>query len=270
MTYNYFIVSIENKIANVIINRPEKANSFHMEAWLEMQMVFESLSETEEVRAIILSGNGKHFSSGIDLELLMSIGEIQKMSCSGKRSEKIRVLVKLLQNTITSIEKCTKPVLVAVHSGCIGGAVDIISACDMRYCSKDAYFTIKEIDLGMVADIGTLQRLPKLISPGMVAEMAYTGRKMYGDEAVKTGLVNQCFESKDELMENVRNIAAKISTKSPISIRGTKEILRYTRDHTVDDSLDYMSTWNAAMLLSEDLTEAFKALMEKRQPTFKD
>ncbi|MBN1250913.1 MAG: crotonase/enoyl-CoA hydratase family protein [Bacteroidales bacterium] len=270
MSYNHFKVEIENKIANVAFNRPEKANALNMDAWIEMQTIFETLSNSDEVRVIILSGEGKHFCSGIDLELLMSIGSFKDISCSGKRSEKIRALIQKLQNTITAIEKCSKPVLAAIHNGCIGGGVDIVSACDMRYCSQDAYFTIKEIDLGMVADIGTLQRLPKIISPGMAAEMAYTGRKVHGQEAQSIGLVNNCYTSKETLMENVMQIATTIASKSPLSIRGTKDVLRYTRDHSVDDALNYMTTWNAAMLLSEDLTEAFKATIEKRQAKFKD
>jgi enoyl-CoA hydratase len=270
MKYNYFIVEIENKIAKVAFNRPEKSNALNMEAWIEMQTVFETLSTTNEVRVIVLLGEGNIFCAGIDLELLMSVSKYKDIVCSGRRSEKIRSLVLTLQKTITTIEKCSKPVLAAIHNGCIGGGVDIISACDMRYCSEDAYFTIKEIDLGMVADLGTLQRLPKIISPGMAAEMAYTGRKVSGIEAQNIGLVNQCYASKEALIEGVIEIAITIAGKSPLSIRGTKDVLRYTRDHSVDDALNYMSTWNAAMLLSEDLTEAFKATMEKRQPKFED
>lgn len=270
MNYNNFKVKIEDNIAHVAINRPDKANSLNKEAWIEMQNIFGTLSSSEDVRVIILSGEGNNFCAGIDLDLLMSIGEIQKVSCTGKRSEKIRGLIKELQNSITAIERCAKPVLAAIHKGCIGGGVDIISACDMRYCSDDAYFTIKEIDFGMVADIGTLQRLPKLIAPGLVAEMAFTGRKVGGNEAYKIGLVNNYYPSREEMMTKVTQLARTIASKSPLSIRGTKEVLRYTRDHSVDDSLNYMSTWNAAMLLSNDLTEAFKATVEKRNPKFED
>lgn len=270
MKYNYFIVEIKDKIAQVAFNRPDKANALHMDAWIEMQTIFESLSMSADVRVIILAGEGKHFCAGIDLELLMSISGFQDIACSGRRSEKIRTLIQTLQRTITAIEKCSKPVLAAVDNGCIGGGVDIASACDMRYCTEDAYFTIKEIDLGMVADLGTLQRLPKIISPGMVAEMAFTGRKVLGQEAQSIGLVNHCFASKEKLMEGVMQIATTIAGKSPLSIRGIKEVMRYTRDHSVDDALNYMSTWNAAMILSEDLTEAFKATIEKRQPKFED
>ena len=270
MNNKHFKVEIEDKIAKVFFNRPEKANALNMDAWTEMQTVFETLSQSEDVRVVVLAGEGKHFCAGIDLELLMSIGSLQNMACSGKRSEKIRGLILTLQQTITAIEKCSKPVLAAIHNGCIGGGVDIATACDMRYCTEDAYFTVKEIDLGMVADIGTLQRLPKVISTGMAAEMAYTGRKVFGPEAKSIGLVNQCYTSKETLMEGVMQIASTIASKSPLSIRGTKDVLQYSREHSVSDSLNYMSTWNAAMFLSADLTEAFTATMEKRAPKFDD
>ncbi len=269
MNYQYFKTDIQNSIANVAFNRPEKANALHMQAWEEMQAIFESLSTNDEVRVVILSGEGKHFCAGIDLELLMSVAGLQSMECAGRRSEKIRELVLKLQATINAIEKCAKPVLAAIHNGCIGGGVDISAACDMRYCSEDAYFTIKEIDMGMVADLGTLQRLPKLIAPGLAAEMAYTGRKLFGPEAEKIGLVNRCFPNKDEMMLAVSEIAGTIAAKSPLSIRGTKDVLRYTRDHGVEDSLNYIATWNAGMLLSSDLMESFQATMEKRTPEFK-
>jgi enoyl-CoA hydratase len=270
MDYQYFKVDIKNKVATVAFNRAEKSNALHMPAWTEMKEIFNSLSDQSEVRAIVLAGEGKNFCAGIDLELLMSVSEYQKIECAGRRSEAIRSLVLSLQEAVNAIEKCKKPVLAAVHGGCIGGGVDIVAACDMRYCTEDAYFTIKEIDLGMVADLGTLQRLPKLISPGMVSEMAYTGRKVQGKEAKAIGLVNQTYFSKDELLESVTKLAATIASKSPLSIRGTKEVLKYSRDHSVEDSLNYMATWNAAMLLSDDLSEAFKASMEKRSPEFKD
>jgi enoyl-CoA hydratase len=270
MNYQHFKVDIADHIAQVALNRPEKSNALHMEAWIEMHTIFDKLSTTDEVRAIVLTGEGKHFCAGIDLELLMSVAKFQEIACAGRRSEKIRDLITTLQNAINAIEKCAKPVLAAIDQGCIGGGVDIVSACDMRYCSEAAYFTIKEIDLGMVADLGTLQRLPKLISPAIVAEMAYTGRKVFGEEAKSIGLVNQCYASRETLIDGVMAIATTIAAKSPLSIRGTKEVLRYTRDHSVDDALNYMSTWNAAMLLSEDLAAAFKATMKKEKPHYED
>lgn len=270
MEYKYFKVQVKNNIAQVAFNRPEKANALNMETWKEMQLIFEALSATKKVRVIVLSGEGKHFCSGIDLELLMSLKEFTEISCAGRKSERVRELVKTLQDTVTAIEKCKKPVLAAIHKGCIGGGVDIISACDMRYCTEDAFFTIKEIDLGMVADVGTLQRLPKILSPGVVAEMAYTGMNVSGEKAKEIGLVNYTYASKEIMMQAVLKIATMIASKSPLSIRGTKEMLLYSRDHSVNESLNYMTTWNAAMLLSNDLMEAFSATMEKRKATFED
>ena len=175
------------------------------------------------------------------------------------------------QDTLTSIERCRKPVIAAIHGGCIGGGVDLISCTDMRYCSADAYFTIKEIDIGMVADVGTLQRLPKLIgNQGIVREMAYTGRRVEAAEAREIGLVNRVFDSREALQAGVREVAAQVAAKSPLSIRGSKEMLNYSRDHSVADGLNHIATWNAAMLMSTDLTAAMMAGMAKQTPQFKD
>ena len=175
-----------------------------------------------------------------------------------------------MQDTLTSLERCRKPVLAAIHGGCVGGGIDLITCADMRYCSQDAYFTIKEIDIGMTADVGTLQRLPKLIGQGITRELAYTGRKCEAQEARQIGLVNRVFETREALYAGVREIAATIAAKSPLSIRGTKEMITYARDHSVADSLNYIATWNAAMLMSKDLTEAMMANMSKRPAVFKD
>ncbi|MEZ5023636.1 MAG: crotonase/enoyl-CoA hydratase family protein [Chitinophagales bacterium] len=268
--YKYFIVEVAEEVAQVKINRPDKANAFNQGCWEEMQAIFESLSDDNNVRAIVLSGEGKHFTAGIDLELLMSVSSLTSMKCGGRKGEKLRKLVKQLQAPINAIEACPKPVLAAIHSGCIGGGVDITCACDMRYATKDSFFTIKEIDMGMVADLGTLQRLPKIIPQGVVSELAFTGRKMFGEEAKAVGFVNTVYESKEEMLEGVMAIAKTIASKSPLSIRGSKEMLQYSRDHSVADGLNYIATWNAGMLLSTDLMEAFQASMEKRNPEFKE
>lgn len=269
MEFKNFKLDIENHIAHLAFNRPDKANSLNVPGWEEMQAAFEHLSEKSEVRVIILSGEGKHFCAGMDLTALMSIQQFES-DCEARRRDSIRKFILKIQDTITSIEKCKKPVLAAIHNGCIGGAVDIVTACDMRYSTKSAYFTIKEVDLGLVADIGTLQRLPTIINPGMVNEMAYTGRNVYGPEAKSIGLTNQVFDSKEEMIEKVTEIATMIAQKSPLVIQGTKEMILYKRDHTVNDSLENMANYNAGMLLSNDLIEAFQAYTQKRKPIFKD
>lgn len=268
MTFETFEVNIEQHIAKVVFNRPERANALNQKAWDEMKAIFEALDENEEVRIILLQGNGKHFCAGIDLELLMNVAQFNQ-KCEGRKREKLRKKVLDLQAPINAIEQCSKPVIAMIHGGCIGGGVDIVSACDMRYCTDDAFFTIKEIDMGMVADLGTLQRLPKIIPAGIAREMAYTGRNVLGQEAERIGLVNRTFSDTETMKAEVLKIAQSIAAKSPLSIRGTKAILNHTRDHSVADGLEYMATWNAAMLLSDDLMEAFQAKMQKREAIFK-
>lgn len=270
MSYEHFKYSLENKVAHVVINRPDKVNSLNEKAWEELKAIFERIDREPEARVAILSGEGKLFCAGIDLQMLMSVKNVEQIECGGRRSEKIQQFIKHLQSCINAIENCSKPVIAAVHGGCIGGGVDIIAACDLRYCSEDAYFTIKEIDMGMVADLGTLQRLPKFVKPAAVAEMAYTGKKVGATEAKEIGLVNSTFSNQESLMAEVEAIAATIASKSPLSIRGTKAILLHTRDHSVADGLHHMAAWNSAMLLSDDLTQAFMASMSKQTASFKD
>ncbi|MEY3444572.1 MAG: hypothetical protein RLZZ519_2853 [Bacteroidota bacterium] len=270
MQYEFLHITIADHVAEVTLNRPDKANAFTENGFREIQTAFAELDRNDAVRVIILSGNGKHFSAGIDLELLLSIGEKTAESCDGRKREKIFDLVKQLQAPMNAVEECRKPVLAAIHGGCIGGALDLAVACDMRYCASDAYFCIKEIDLGMVADLGTLQRLPKLISPGLVNELAYTGRNVGAAEAEKIGLVNRSFETKEAMLETVRQIAAQIASKSPLSIRGTKQVLLHARDHSVTESLNHIALWNAAMILSEDLSAAGMAAVMKKTPSFRN
>jgi len=269
MNYQSFKVDINNNIAHVAFNRPDKANSLHKEAWVEMKHLFEELSYDQNVRVIVLSGEGKLFCAGIDVSMLMDISNFAAKGCEARKREKFIEGLKHLQDCVSSIEKCKKPVLAAIHKGCIGGGVDIATACDMRYSTEDAYFVVKEVDMGLVADIGTMQRLPKIVPYGFAAEMAYTGRKVYGPEAKSVGLVNQTYPDKATMMEGVMGVAAMIASKPPVVIRGTKHILKHTRDHTVNEGLEYIQTWNAAMIYSDDLMESLQAFMEKRKAVYK-
>jgi len=270
-TLETLAISLDAHIATVRLNRPDKANAMNWAMWQDIRSAMQWADRTPEVRVVVIQGEGKHFTSGIDLTMMMGLQAQIKDDCEGRSREKLRALVLELQDTLSSIDRCRKPVLAAIHGGCVGGGVDLISCTDMRYCSADAYFTIKEIDIGMVADVGTLQRLPKLIgNQGIVREMAFTGRKVLADEAQRIGLVNQVYESREALQAGVREMAALIASKSPLSIRGTKEMLNYSRDHSVADGLNYIATWNAAMLMSSDLTTAMMASMSKQTPQFKD
>jgi len=270
MLYESLLLEVGEMIAHVSFNRAEKANALNEQGWKELQAVFELLDERDDVRVIILSGEGKHFCSGIDLSLLATVTTNSDANCGTRSREKLRKQILGLQSPINTIENCSKPVIAAISGGCIGAGVDIICACDLRYATSEAYFSIREIDMGMVADLGTLQRLPKLLPHGLVREMAFTGRNVYGQEAERIGLINKSLAGKEELLASVYEVAKTIASKSPVSIRGTKHILNYSRDHSVADSLEYIATWNAAMLVSEDLTIAFQAKMEKKEPRFRN
>ena len=207
MSLQHFSLSITNHVAQLAINRPEKANSLHEEAWAEMRTILLELDENPEVRAIILSGEGsKLFCAGIDLTMLMNTNVKVQDNCEGRKREKFRKFLLDFQDILTTFEKISKPVLSAIHGGCIGGGVDVVCATDMRYCTQDAFFCIKEIDLGMVADLGTLQRLPKLIADGLARELAYTGRKMFADEAKASGFINQVFENKEVMLADQTSV----------------------------------------------------------------
>jgi enoyl-CoA hydratase len=270
MAYAYLVLEVKDHIGYLRFNRPEKANALHAAAWAELESAFEYLDEAEEVRVVILSGEGKHFCSGIDISLLMSVTENVDQACGARSREKLRKQILQLQAPINAIERCNKPVIAAISGGCIGAGVDIVSACDLRYCSSDAYFSVREIDVGMVADLGTLQRLPKIIPDGFVREMAFTGRNVAAAEAERIGLVNKCFESTQALTAGADELAKTIASKSPVSVRGVKHILNHSRDCSVADGLAYVATWNAAMLISEDLQLAYQSKVARTEPKYRN
>ncbi|WIX04570.1 crotonase/enoyl-CoA hydratase family protein [Pseudomonas sp. AR5] len=267
--YKAFRVELADKVAQVVIDRPEKINAMNADFWAEIVDVFRWVDDTDEVRVVVLSGAGPHFSSGIDLQLLAQVGA-QLGKDVGRNAEQLRRKILSLQASFNAVDHCRKPVIAAIQGYCLGGAIDLISACDMRYCSADARFSIKEVDMGMAADVGTLQRLPRIIGDGMMRELAYTGRTLDGAEAQAIGLVNRVYENPEALMEGVNELARQIAEKSPLAIRGTKEMIRYMRDHRVDDGLEYIATWNAAMLQAADLRVAVAAHMARQKPDFAD
>jgi len=267
--YKAFRVELADKVAQVLIDRPEKINAMNADFWAEIIDVFRWVDDTDEVRVVVLSGAGPHFSSGIDLQLLAQVGA-QLGKDVGRNAEQLRRKILSLQASFNAVDHCRKPVIAAIQGYCLGGAIDLISACDMRYCSADARFSIKEIDMGMAADVGTLQRLPRIIGDGMMRELAYTGRTLDGAEAQAIGLVNRVYENPKALTEGVNELARQIAEKSPLAIRGTKEMIRYMRDHRVDDGLEYIATWNAAMLQAADLRVAVAAHMARQKPDFAD
>jgi len=269
-TYSTLAVRLEEHVAWVALNRPEKANAMNEPMWKEIQTCFEWLDSEPSVRAIVLCGEGRHFCAGIDLAMFAGLGQGAEGVEKSRFVEQFRSVILRLQGNLTAIERCRKPVIAAIQGSCVGGGVDIVSACDMRFCCEGVKFSIKEIDIGMVADVGTLQRLPHIVPQGIVRELAYTGRNVYAAEAEKIGLVNRAYASYEEMIEAVSELAQDIARKSPLAIRGTKQMLIYTRDHSVADALNYQATWNAGMLSFEDVMLAIGASSEGKSADYKD
>ena len=261
-------LSIEDQVATVCLNRPDKANSMNAAMWDELQSCFEWLDAEPSVRAVILAGNGKHFCAGLDLAMFGSLSGTS--SDPARRAEHLRRTILRLQDNLSAIEKCRVPVLAALHNTCIGGGVDMTCCADMRYATQDAYFSIKEVDIGMTADVGTLQRLPRLIPDGVVRELAYTGRKLGAQEACEVGFVNRVFADRETMMSEVTAIAKSIASKAPLAVRGSKEMLLYSRDHSVAEGLNYIATWNAGMLSQADLEAGMQAQVNKTQAQYED
>ncbi len=263
-------LSLEQGIAEVRLNRPDKSNAMTEAMWQEIRLAFEWADTTPEARVVILSGSGRNFCAGIDLALLAGIQQRIAHPDGARSREALRRLILDMQECLSSVERCRKPVLAAIHGACIGGALDLVTCCDMRYATVNAVFSVREIDVGMVADVGTLQRLPRLIPEGVARELAFTGRNFLADEAERVGLINRIFASPETLTATVLELAQSIAVKSPLAIRGIKEVMNYSRDHSVADGLNFVATWNASMLLSGDLGEAIAAQREKRLPRFAD
>lgn len=268
MQYTTFDLSVADHIARVTFNRPEQRNTMTLAFWPEIRHLFTALNERTDVRVVILASTGKHFTTGLDLRDFAVLGADLMTGDRGRSSERFRRLVLTMQESFTAIERCRVPVLAAIQGGCIGGGVDMVSACDMRYCTTDAFFCIHEINIGMTADVGTLQRLPHLIPQGVARELAYTGRRLSAARALEVGLVNSIHPSHEALLAEVDVIAREIAQRSPLAIVGTKEMINYTRDHSVADSLNYVATWNAGMFFTSDVAEQMTANAEKRAPQF--
>ncbi len=262
-------VTIENHIAHIELCRPEALNSMIPVFWHELPSTLRKLDEQSAARVIVISSQGKHFSAGMDLSVFAQMSKDYSGE-PARRAERLRRMVLELQDSFNALETVRIPVLVAVQGGAIGGAVDMLCACDSRYCTEDAFFTIKETEIGMTADVGTLQRLPHLIPQGLVRELAYTGRNMGSSEAKDCGFINQVFPDQQSMLAAVMKIAAKIASHSPMAVTGCKEMINYTRDHSVQDSLNYMATWQSGMFQMPDVQEAMAAQKEKRQPEYQE
>ncbi|XP_063707041.1 delta(3,5)-Delta(2,4)-dienoyl-CoA isomerase, mitochondrial [Culicoides brevitarsis] len=255
-------------VAHVELNRPDRLNAFNKKMWYEIGDCFSSLSENPDCRVVVLSASGKHFTAGIDLMDMLSLGQqladVEEVARKGHLLEK---MIKKYQDSISSLEICTKPVIACVHSACVGAGVDLITAADIRYCSKDAWFQVKEVDIGMAADVGTLQRLPKVIgSQSLVRELCFTARKVKSDEGLACGLISKVFESKEEMLKGAIELANEIAAKSPVAVQATKKNLIYSQTKESQEGLDQIREMNKLYLQSEDFVNACMAQATKGDP----
>jgi enoyl-CoA hydratase len=272
MSATCFDIDLLGSVAHLRLNRPEAFNSMIREFWTELPEAVRDLDRDGNVRALVISSTGKHFCAGMDLGVFTGGSDTLGDGTAeiGRVRARLRQSVLHLQESFTALEKARFPVIAAIQGGCIGGAVDMVSACDMRYATADGFFCVQEINLGMTADVGTLQRLPKIIGDGIAREMAYRGNRVPAARAKEIGLVNDVFDTHDELLDHVLGIAEEIASKSPLAIWGTKQMVTYARDHSVADSLDHIATWQSGMFQPADMMECFIAKSEGREPKFDD
>jgi enoyl-CoA hydratase len=261
-----FSLTTENHIAHLVLNKPEAMNTMHPTFWRELDQVLTELHQDGKARALVISSTGKHFSAGMALETFAGAITMDDQSPEGRAA--IFDMLGDMQATFTKLETLRIPVIAAIQGGCIGGAVDMVSACCIRYATAQTFFCIQEINIGMVADVGTLQRLPKLIPLAVVKEMAYTGKRLDAQRALQYGLVNAVFDTDAAMLEAALQCAAEIASKPPIAIWGTKQAIHYARDHSVDDALRQMGWLQGAIWSNRHVLEAVMAMKTKRAGEF--
>ncbi|HEX4163790.1 MAG TPA: crotonase/enoyl-CoA hydratase family protein [Acidimicrobiales bacterium] len=276
------VLSIERDqdVATLWLDRPEARNAMGVDLWRDLPRAMEALCDDNSVRVVVIAAKGPHFSVGLDLKAMGNLlagsgdggggggGEDARPASMAARARSSRLEVKRLQDSITAVAQCPKPVIAAVHGYCIGGGVDLIAACDIRLASVDAVFSVREAKVAIVADLGSLQRLPAIISAGHLAELAFTGKDVTAERAKEIGLVNDVAGDAEGVLKAARALAGEIAANSPIAVQGTKAVLAANEGRTVAEGLDYVATWNSGMLASDDLVEAMTAFMEKRTPKF--
>ncbi len=261
-----FSLSVSDHIAHLVLNKPDALNTMHPTFWRELDAVLTQLHQDGNARALVISSTGKHFSAGMALETFAGAIQMDDQSPEGRAA--IFDMLGHMQATFTKLETLRIPVIAAIQGGCIGGAVDMVSACCIRYATTQTFFCIQEINIGMVADVGTLQRLPKLIPLAVVKELAYTGRRLGADRALQYGLVNAIFDTPEAMVDAALACAAEIASKPPVAIWGTKQAIHYARDHSVDDALKQMGWLQGTIWSNRHVMESVVAMKSKRAAEF--
>ena len=261
-----FSLTIEDHIAHLVLRQPDTLNTMGPVFWRELDTALTELHHGNSARVLVISSTGKHFSAGMALDTFAGAIQMEDQSPEGRAA--MFDSLSDMQATFTKLEKLRIPVIAAIQGGCIGGAVDMVTACCLRYASAEAFFCIQELNIGMVADVGTLQRLPKLIPLAVVKELAYTGRRMGAEQALQYGLVNAVLPTPEAALAAAMQCAREIASKPPIAIWGTKQAVHYARDHTVDESLSQMGWLQAAIWSNRHVGEAVGAMKAKRSAEF--
>ena len=270
MGYQCFDVTIDDGVAHLRLNRPEERNALTHTFFVELAEIVETVDWQSQDRVIVLSATGRTFCAGLDQALLGSAPDGPPIDDPARRRGNLILSLAKLQDQFTALERLRIPVLAAVHGGCVGAGLELVAACDMRYAAADAFFALLEINYGFPPDLGGLQRLPRMMSEGLVRELAYTARRLPAAEALSSGFVNRVWDTHEELVEGVLGIGRDIAAKSPVGVWGTKRLLINGRDHTVADGLAEVLTWQAAMMSDVDGTEGLAAYREKRPGVFMD
>lgn len=270
-TYESLRVDVADGVARVELTGPGKGNAMGPAFWRELPELYAAIDANDDVRVVVLRGSGEHFSYGLDLKAMApELGELLvDGGASAAARTKLLAMIERMQHTITRVADAKKPTIAAIAGRCIGGGVDLASACDIRLCSAEASFSVREVRLAIVADVGSLQRLPPIIGQGLTRELAYTGDDIDAARALRIGLVNDVFPTPDALREAAQAMASRIAKNSPLVVQGVKRVLDAPVKRAAREGLDYVATWNAAFLPSEDLREALGAMMERREPTFR-
>mmetsp|Transcript_88236 Transcript_88236/g.248389 ORF Transcript_88236/g.248389 Transcript_88236/m.248389 type:complete len:274 (-) Transcript_88236:118-939(-) len=261
------VTKLDGGVYHVELDRPKSRNALSWALWLEIREVFQALQTNNDCRAIVLSGRGKSFCAGLDVT---DPGNMPPPSEDvARKALRFITHTKTMQDAVSAIESCLKPTIAAIHGACVGAGVDVVTAVDVRVCSSDARFSIREAAVGLAADVGTLARLPKVVgNDSLVRELALTARDFSAEEAKSFGLVSRVLPTQEDTLEEAKRIAAMIAVNSPVAVVGTKKNLNFARDHSIQDSLDYVLTWNSAMIQSEDFTKAMGAAMQQKKPEF--